>query len=215
MGFFRKNLGIDLTGGGQEDAARESARLFGIGADKALEFGQGLTSPFIDQGTEAAGLLGGAVFQGFQSDPSRVLDNPLFQALARDQEQKLIGQRAALGLGGSGGTRDSLTRNLLLLGNQFQQQDFSRQLQENQTRFGQLFNQTQFGGQIATQQARAGENLITGKASANAGVPIVAANVASAQGGQLLSGIGGALLGSQGLAGGLNAGQGFASGLLQ
>jgi len=194
MGYLRKKTGIDLTGGGQEDAARKSAELLGEGADKALAFGQGITSPFIDQGTEAAGLLGESVlgqneFQGFNLDPSRVTNNPLFQALAREQEQNLIGQRAALGLGGSRGTSDSLTRNALVLGGQFQdrdvrqqQLDFQNRMQANQQRFGQLFNQTQFGGQIATQQARAGEGLITGKSSAAAGVPIVAANVASQQG---------------------------------
>ena len=186
MGFVRKHTGIDLTGGGQEDAARESARIQGEGADEAIEFGLEQTSPFTSQGVEAAGLLPGARFQGFNTDPSRVLDNPLFQALARDQEQKLIGQRAALGLGGSGGTRSDLQRNLLLLGNQFKQQDLDRQLQESQTRFGQLFNQMQFGGQLAERGARAGENLITGRASAESGVPIVAGNVAFQQGQNLI-----------------------------
>jgi len=199
MGFVRDTFGIDLTGGGQEDAARESARIQEQFGREALEFGAEQVSPFRDIGISAGAQLPGAQFQGFQSDPSRVLDNPLFQALARDQEQKLIGQRAALGLGGSGGTRDSLSRNLLLLGNQFQQQDFDRQAQESNIRFGQLFDQARLGANAASQLATSGQNIITDIGSAQSGVPIVAGNVAFQQGQNLLDA-------------GRNAAQAFATG---
>lgn len=214
MGFVRKHTGIDLTGGGARSAARSAAKIQSEFGREALEFGAEQIGPFRDLGIEAGGLLEGARFQGFDRDPSRVLDNPLFKALAREQEQNLIGQRAALGLGGSGGTRDHLTRNTLLLGNKFQQQDLDRQLQESQTRFGQLFDTTRLGANAASQLATSGQNILQGIGNAQANVPIVAGNVASAQGSRLLSGIGGAILGSQGF-GGLNAGQGFAAGLLR
>lgn len=187
MGFVRKNFGIDLTGGGVEDAARESARIQEQFGERALEFGAEQIGPFRDLGIESGGLLEGARFQGFDADPGRILNNPLFQALAKQQDQDLINQQAALGRGGSGETSDLLTRNLLLLGNRFQQQDFDRQFQESQLQFGQLFDQTRLGANAASQLATSGQNIITDIGSAKSGVPIVAGDVALAQGQQFLN----------------------------
>jgi hypothetical protein len=189
MGYIRKTTGIDLTGGGQEDAARESARIQTEGGAEAIEFGEEQLGGFRQGGLEAFQQLPGATFGGFDRDPSRVLDNPLFKALARKQEQDLIGQRATLGLGGSGGTRDALQRNLLLLGSEFQEKDLDRQLQENQTRFGQLFQTGGVGANAAGQLAASGQNILTDSAAARSGVPIVAGNVAFQQGQNFLDAV--------------------------
>ena len=75
-----------------------------------------------------------------------------------------MGSAAARGKLGSGGTDLALTRNLLQLGQEFQQQDIANQIQEAQIqqglraeqaglqaqRFGQLFNVGQLGANVAT-----------------------------------------------------------------
>jgi len=65
-----------------------------------------------------------------------VLDNPFFQALAQEQDQRLINQSAALGKAGSGGTNDALIRQQLLLGNEFQQQERGNRQQDIKNLFG-------------------------------------------------------------------------------
>lgn len=242
MGFIRKHTGIDLTGGGQRRAAETGALRQEAAGREALEFGAEQVAPFRGVGIQASqGVMGATLpgdfqanlpqFTGFDTDPNRVLQNPLFQALRQDQNQQLINQQAALGRGGSGGTADALDRNLLLLGTQFQdrdiaqqqqdltnrlnigQQDFSNRLAANQARFGQLFNLTGLGANAAAQQATQGQNIIQGIGNAQAAGLIGASNAAAQQGQNLLSGLQGATLGSQGLAGGLNAGQGFLAAL--
>jgi len=83
-----------------------------------------------------------------------ILNNPFFSALAQEQDQRLLNQSAALGKTGSGGTNDSLRRQQLLLGNQFQQQAFNNRQSEIANIFGLLT-----GGQ----NAAAGQaNITTG-----------------------------------------------------
>lgn len=234
MGFVRKNTGIDLTGGGQEDAAREAARIQTGKGEEAIARIDEQIGPFRDFGITAGNQLGGAVlgqdalqggtpFGGFSvepninMDPNRVLNNPLFKALAQQQEQRLINQRGALGVGGSGGTSDMLQQNILSLGTQFQdrdinqqrqqfqdqlgfeqqgfqntfqteQQNFQNQLAANQTRFGQLFDQTRLGSNAATNQATSGSNIIQGIGNAQSAVPIVGGNVKFQQGQNALKG---------------------------
>ena len=194
MGFIRKTTGIDLTGGGQEDAARESARIQTGKGEEAIARIDEQIGPFAGFGIAAGHQLGGAVLgqdveSNINMDPNRVLNNPLFKALAQQQEQRLINQRGALGLGGSGGTNDMLQQNILRLGTHFQdrdinqqQQNFQNQLTTNQTRFNQLFDQTRLGANAATQQATSGANIIQGIGNAQSAVPIVAGNVAFQQG---------------------------------
>lgn len=148
-------------------------------------------SPFRKVGLDAIGQFGDP-FQ-LDRDPGRVINNPLFQALSSQQNQDIINQQAALGRGGSGGTNDLLTQNVLRLGNQFQQQDFQTQLAENSQRFNQLFNQANLGQASAAQAALQGADLTTQAANAGAAGTIGAAN-AQAQGGQNALTLGAGLL---------------------
>jgi len=121
----------------QAKAAERAARAQEALGRESLEFQKeslaetraGL-EPFRAAGTEAIGGLP-ALMQQQQatvSDPSaRVLNNPFFQALAGQQEQRLLQSAAARGKVGSGGTGQDLQQNLLLLGNQFAQQDIANQ----------------------------------------------------------------------------------------
>lgn len=81
----------------------------------------------------------------------QLLSDPFFNALSRQQENSLLQERAALGLGSSGGTMDAMNRNLLLLGNDFRQQHLSNALTQNQARFNQLMGITGMGQASAAQ----------------------------------------------------------------
>jgi len=115
-----------LWGGSAAYAADKASAIQVKQADKALKAQIAASkqirddlAPYRDIGEQANPLLMGAI-----NDPSeRVLSNPFFQAMAADQEQRLMSSAAARGKLGSGGTNDDLQRNLLLLGNQFAQQD--------------------------------------------------------------------------------------------
>ena len=161
-GFDGVTDALGLNAG--SDAAKQQAKA----GTKALRFGAEQTAPFRELGLTASEQLGGAQFGGFDRDPGRVLNNPLFQALSEQQNQQLINQQGALGRGGSGETNDLLTQNVLRLGSQFQQQDFQNQLAENQQQFGQLFDQTRLGANAASQQATSGQNIIQGIGNAQA-----------------------------------------------
>lgn len=171
-------------------AARATDAQVGAGRE-ALAFGAEQVEPFRQIGIDAAGQVAGSVgsgaeFQGFNTDPSRIINNPLFQALSRDQEQRLINQQASLGRAGTGETNDFLTRNALLLGKQFQEQDLDRQQQEfqnrfseSQTRFSQLFDLTRLGGNVSTQQATSGSNIIQDIGNARSAGAIAKGNATS------------------------------------
>ena len=210
MGFVRKNLGIDITGGGARRAAERASRGSVRAGQEAQQLLAGATQPFSQLGIEAGGQLLGALPQ--QADPSQIINNPFFQALSQDLQQGTLANRAALGLAGSGGTQDALARQQLLLGNQFQQQDLANQ----QSRFSNLFGITQFGADIGLQSAVGQGDLITGTQNArNVGIQAQAQQQAAlgSQALQLggaafgalggLSGIGGLL----GIGGGAGAGQ--------
>lgn len=212
---------LGLNAPGEASAAQTAA------GERALEFGAEQVAPFRDLGIEGANLLSPFLageqpsFGGFDTDPNRVLNNPLFQALAGDQEQRLINQRAALGLGGSGGTRRDLNKNLLLLGNQFQQQDignqqqtFQNRLSANQNRFNQLFDVSRLGANAATQQATSGAGIIQGIGNAQSAGIIGKQNAISGLLQQAGGAGSGAVLGSAGaLGGGIGAGGGALLGL--
>jgi hypothetical protein len=199
MGFARKNLGVDITGGGARRAAERASRNSAAAGEEAragiLEAG----APFGALGLESAGLLSNLLSQpGAQGvDPQTIINNPFFQALSQEQDQNTLAGRAALGLAGSGGTQDALKRQQLLLGNQFQQQEVSNQ----QNRFNNLFNVTQLGANAAIGTAGAAGNLTTDIANAqNVGIQ-AKAQQQSALGGQLMSlagGLGGAAIGAGG-----------------
>lgn len=122
-----------ISGKAASDAAEESAELLAAaGTDQVANLRQAQIEaaarqqPFEQFGTEQGiGQLPG-LFQQQQdaiNNPTGVLNNEFFQAMARDQEQRLLNIRGAGGKGFSGGTQDALARQQLLLGNQFSQQN--------------------------------------------------------------------------------------------
>lgn len=198
-GAKKEKAGIREATGVSARAGQEAARVLRRGTRQAIgeiedipETVGATLDPFISAGQQALGGIFGAIspqrdFE-LQTDPSRVLQNPFFQALAAEQEQRLMASQAARGKVGAGETTNLLQRNLLQLGSQFQQQDIANQLaqaqaqsQLEQQRYGQLFGLGQMGfgaaGQLAgTQEATATNlaNLIqsgaAGQASALTGI---------------------------------------------
>lgn len=164
-----------LLGGDAADAAesaakgQETAGLAAIQLQKdTTEQIRGDLAPFREAGAAGLPLLSGAI-----NDPSsRVLNNPFFQAMAADQEQRLLASQAARGKVGSGGTGDDLQRNLLLLGNQFAQQDITNL--QNLTNTG--ANAAAQTGSFLQQGATAQGGIIGNIANANAAGTIGAAN---------------------------------------
>lgn len=194
VGGFGFNPGSEkdpFFGGAQAAKAEKAAALQAEAAKKAETRLRTDLSPFRDVGLEAIGEFD-APFQ-LDRDPGRVIDNPLFQALSKQQSQQLINQQAALGRGGSGETNDLLTQNVLRLGSQFQQQDFQNQLAESETRFNQTFNRANLGQASAAQAALQGADLSTSAANASA-AGLIASGNAQAQGGQNALAVGAGLL---------------------
>jgi hypothetical protein len=157
--------------------------------------------------------LGPDIDTGFEFDvsPERVTESPFFQELARDQEQRLMGSAAARGKLGSGGTDLALNRNLLQLGQQFQQQDIANQIQEAKIqqalraekaglqaqRFGQLFNVGQLGANVATGSGSAIQgaasnigNLLTGIGNVQASTTLQRGNILAQSRQDMLSNFG-------------------------
>lgn len=168
-------------------AAQGSAALRSQAA--ALKLIRGDLAPFREGGEEGLGQLQGAFgdLQTAIDDPtSSVTNNPFFQALAGQQEERLLASQAARGKVGSGETGDQLQRNLLLLGNQFSQQNIANR----QTQVGNFQNLATIGANAAAQtgtqtQAAAGNtaNILGQIGNAQAAGTIGAAN-AQAQGAQ-------------------------------
>lgn len=152
----------------------------------------------------------------FERGAERVTQDPFFQALAEQQEERLLGSAAARGMVGSGRTGAALSRNLLRLGQEFRQQDIANQIQEAQIqqglraenlgrqaqRFGQLLNVSQLGANVSTGSGSAIQgaaanvgNLLTGIGNVQAGTTMQRANLSA-----------GATQGMLGLAGGVGAG---------
>ena len=211
-----------VSGKAGATAARDAAETQVSAAEAAQQQLAGRTAPFEQLGRDSGGQLIGSVLQPNQfaqpqlQTPEQTLSNPFFQAMARQQDEATINQRAALGLGGSGGTEDALRRQQLLLGNQFQQQDFgnqqqvfSNQMQQNQQRFNQLFNTTGLGANAAIGAGTQIANLQTGAGAAQA-AGIVGQQNARAGGFNNLLNIGGAVVGGLGGIGGMFGGAGGA-----
>ena len=153
LGRVKDPFGIESA----EDAATDAARIqaesgreaIGV-TERAGELVRQDLAPFREAGAESIPLLQQAI-----ANPSeRVINNPFFQALAADQEQRTLNQRASLGLAGSGGTDDALARAQLLLGNQFAQQDIAN-----------LRDLTTIGGNAAAQTGTATQNTAAGVSS--------------------------------------------------
>jgi len=200
----------------QEAAGNEAIQL----QRDALDQIRADLAPFRDAGAPAANLL----LQTAQQDinplsAQELTSDPFFTSLAKDQEQRLLRQQASLGRVGSGETKDILNRNLLLLGNQFRQQDLQNQLGQQNQLFGQLFNTSTLGQNAAAQTGTAAQNTagniggyLTQIANANAANNMAQGQADSAFTGQLLGGGIGAALGA--LPGGGGAGAGALLGFL-
>lgn len=189
MGFVRKNLGVDISGGGARRAAeRASANSAEAGRNAADMLGQA-AAPFAKLGAEAGGLL-----SQFINNPGAysqdLVNDPFFQQLSQQQDESTLAGRAALGLVGSGGTQDALKRNILSLGNQFQQQ-----------RFNNLFNTTQMGANAAIGSATGQGNILQNVANAE--------NVGIQAKSQQQARLGGQILGLAGTIGGAAFGGGL------
>jgi hypothetical protein len=182
MGFVRKTTGIDLTGGGVRDAAGAAANIQAEYGMKAMEALRGDLAPFRQVGEQSANMLLQSIIGAQPEETNQVLNDPFFRALSNQQSQDLLAQNAALGLGGSGGTRDALNRNMLLLGQQFRSDERNRQL----NRFNQLMGITTMGQNAAAQTGSGSANILTDIGAARSTVPIVGANVAAQQGQQLM-----------------------------
>ena len=217
MGFIRKLTGATGAARAAESGARtqaEGGRLAIEEQRRALEQVLATQAPFRQAGEQALGSLFGEI--GREVDPSQVTENPFFQAMAREQEQRLLASQAARGKTGSGETGDALTRNLLLLGNQFQQQAQGQQ----QQRISNLFNVADLGSRASGAAAGAIQgtgqgigNLLTQIANAQSAGTVQAGNIRGQARGQLFNaGLGlatGAATGGLGLlAGGVGAGGG-------
>lgn len=183
MGFVRKNLGVDLTGGGAARAAERASRKQAKAGRNAAEMLREASAPFAQMGVDAGNLL-----SQFINDPSQtgqqILSDPFFRQLAQEQESDILSQRAALGLAGSGGTGDMLQRNLLSLGNQFMQQ-----------RFNNLFNTTQMGANAAIGSATGQGNILQNVANVEAAGMQARAQQQARLGGQFMQ-LGGAAIGA-------------------
>lgn len=181
-GFIDQNL----LGGAQRDAAEKAAQDQEAAALTAQQLQRETTeqirgdlSPFREAGASAIPTLQGAI----DNPSSRVLNNPFFQSMAADQEQRLLASAAARGKVGSGGAGDDLQRNLLLLGNQFAQQDITNL--QNLTSTG--ANAAAQTGSFLQQGATSQGGILGNLANAQAAGRIGAAN-AQAQGvGNVLS----------------------------
>lgn len=181
-GFIEQNL----LGGAQKDAAERAAQRQEAAALTAQELQQQTTeqirgdlAPFREAGASTVPLLQGAI-----DDPSsRVLNNPFFQSMAADQEQRLLASAAARGKVGSGGTSDDLQRNLLLLGNQFAQQDITNL--QNLTNTG--ANAAAQTGSFLQQGATSQGGILGNMANAQAASEIAQANAQSQATGNLLT----------------------------
>lgn len=176
------NLGdsIDdkLLGGDEADAAKEAAKQQEEVGRLALQQQKEATEQIRGDLSDARALATDTIplLQGAVNDPSaRVLSNPFFQSMAADQEQRLMASAAARGKLGSGGANDDLQRNLLLLGNQFGQQDITNLA--NLTTIG--TNAAVMTGTATQQGATAGGNILSGIGNAQAAGTIGAANARS------------------------------------
>ena len=165
----------NLLGGAERDAAEKAAAEQERAGKEAMSIQERTSeqiradlAPFREGGAAALPLLSGAI-----NDPSsRVLNNPFFQTMAADQEQRLLASAAARGKVGSGGTGDDLQRNLLLLGNQFAQQDITNL--QNLTNTGS--NAAAQTGSFLQQGATAQGGILGNIANANAAATVAGAN---------------------------------------
>ena len=173
-------LGLDMSGYEAGRTAKRAADIQERAGLEALEQLRSGLSPYAQQGEQAVGQLSESILGpgaiGAYRAPSAldipqastvtaqdVMRDPFFGQLAEQQEERLLRERAGLGLAGSGGTQDLLQRNLLTLGEGFRQQRQAEELARQQQQFGQSVaasqlaqqqQQQQFGQEAGLQQQR-------------------------------------------------------------
>ncbi len=145
--------------------------------------------------TQGIGALPGSfgVLQSAINDPTAgVIDNPFFQALSADQDQRLLASRAARGKVGSGGTEDALLRQQLLLGNQFSQQNIGNIQGQIQNQFNAAAIGQNAASQTGVQGLQTAGNVggILGNIANAQAAGVIGQQQASAQGFQNLVGLG-------------------------
>ena len=146
--------GVETPGTAGQDFLTGSLALGGTPQDLT-----GLAGVSALAGAQGARDLRGEVSDIQGLDPN-VLQSPFFQAQQAEATRNLEQSAAARGRLGSGGTKDAIARQSLLLGQQFGQQDLQNRLAAQGQRFGQLQNSLGFGlgtqaqgfGQIAGAQ---------------------------------------------------------------
>lgn len=139
------SIGNQLMAQNTADAAREAAGIQSASLDKAIA----LQQPYTEAGVNALNRI-----DEINADRAGyVQNNPLYQSLAKDAEQRLLANQAAKGKVASGGTQAALQDQLLQLGSGLVQQDIN-QLQ-----------QTANAGQLATGSVA---NLTTQQGDVNA-----------------------------------------------
>jgi len=178
--------------------------------------------------TDTAGLSMVPEDFEFERGAERVTQDPFFQALAAQQEERLMSSAAARGMVGSGRTAEALNRNLLRLGQEFRQQDIANQLNEAKIqqalraenlgvqaqRFGQLLNIGQLGANVSTGAGSAIQgtaanvgNLLTGMGNVQAATTIQRGNLLGQSRQDLLANLGTGGLGGALTGGAVNFGQ--------
>jgi hypothetical protein len=178
-GLVQDPLGIEA----QQKAAQQSAAIQAASGHQAINALRGDSAPFREVGTEAVGQLMDAVLQAPESasvSAQDILSDPFFSALAEQQQRDVLAERAALGLAGSGGTEDLLTRNLLQLGEGFRSSRQNQALQQQQARFNQLFNISSLGQSSAAQTGVQTAGLLTDIGAAQSAVPLAQAQAQGA-----------------------------------
>ncbi len=175
-------VGETLSGGAGK-ASKKAARILAAATDRAiaaqkenLATVRADLQPFREAGEEQLDPLTSLI-----SDPGAqrdfVLENPFFNALADDAQNRLFANQAARGKVGSGGTAEALQNSLLLLGQDLLSQNINQRF--NLASMGQ---NAAAGQATATQQTGANiTDLITSGGSAQASGVVGAAN-ARAQG---------------------------------
>ena len=166
MGKVRELVGVKAARAGAREATGYQV--------EASQQAQERLAPFLEAGMQALPTLMEAIIDP-GSRAQAVISNPLFQQLAAEQEQRLMGSQAARGKLGSGETNYLLNRNLLNLGQGFAQQDIAN-----------LMNITNMG-----QNAAAGVgNLLLNQGEAQAAGAVSRANLLGQSKADLLANFG-------------------------
>lgn len=191
MSFVTDFIGDVFGGDSAAEASEAAVALQGQAGDRAIaaqerarEQARADLAPFRSFGAKQLGGLSSLI-----TDPNAqrnfIENNPFFESLANDAQNRLFSNQAARGKIGSGGTAEALQNSLLLLGNNLLSQNI-----------GQRFNAATLGANAAAGQATATQNVGSNIANIATGVGnaqaagIIGASNARSQGQQNLLNVG-------------------------